>query len=1552
MTVYYYDLFTGTAGTPLTSHTADSGATWPNDADHYYGTGIVTLDGLGGVYQSNTGSSINLSSAVMPSTQNFEVLFSHVRETSIAANAGLILLSSSWPTIADCYELFYAEGDGWLLYHTSISGSTNTLLAGPYAGPAYGVTWYMKVDVSTSGGNTTFAVYYSIASTGPFAQLFSYTTATSTDLVAVGTWFYNPSTASTATTGQHIGALTVQDIPPLSTATLSGPTQQLYSNPAQFTVELNEPAGTGGVVVTLSSSNSSDTFQATQGGADLSPKQITIAANQLNGTFWLTPGRATGNRTISITTSPALTYSGSPFAFNAMTTATGYTVTGVSGGHQLVPVTWTIALTAGDFSGTITATPGGGSSQCQIFNSITTTFLGNGTTFLSFVFTPLIQDSVTFTFTNSGSLTNPSPMTFTATRMYYEDTFNGSAGTSIASWSSNLLPGLSGSPYTITGTGTIELDGNGMCFLSSVGDTYALTQAVMPAWTSSTVVDIQCNIIQYISGSNSYGGLVLMSSSGEMINIFVNSYAVYLFQNGSFLNYNTTFPSIDTVWTMRINIYGAYAPAGPGYGAIIVYYSNDGINFVELLISELSFSSLPTAISVGPYLQGDVGGLTTGFHVGNIVVQDMPPAPPTCQISKAYVTTSGQSAAFFFETISGSTPVFPTALNYAPVFFKNGTSIGFGTNSWITGYHNCAIIQFQPGVQVNPGDTVTVSAPATWMLCGSSNAANQVVNLEISNYTEQSCFGTDSLVKTFKPGLNFSDYGTSDATMYIVAKNWRLRCSGLFYGPGGSLYAAASFLNQWSNGVDSTGYPGITGYWAIGFDDMEYSTYPWTVSLFSQDTSSCTVTQIHGNNNPGTNGQNQYYLFEVAYTSGTNSVDTKLGVQCTNGQPNPNFNQVGNFWIVGPGDFVVPAANDTTWSFDRSNPYALSNQFLSRVPNSVGSCRWVDSTIEYSFGQMTQPWQEPQLDAFSWNGSANPTYTITFIEARPLVPPGTDGSTSYIYSDWLGSQGMGSTWTCSSGLGADITDTTQTTITINSASADPIFCGILIQIDSEQMQVESLSGTSTLTVFRAACGTTAATHANGAVVTIVSKRWAWTSLSQLVGSAIQAVEIVCENPHGLTEWTMIPLGNSQWPTLNCADGSTVYWDGFTILYGIYGPWITGPNTFAIYFTRSSGTATTLSASSGAVSIPITWQPGGGNGFPMEFIAMATAALPGANIHVNIPMVATDAYVWDVAAKIRDNFPAGRRVYVEYSDEPWNFWPDGAYYTAVPLSSQVGESYFYFYMVVRTGQIREIFRSAFGSRADEIYAIINMQEGGAPNWTTPSTSNYGSALGVAAYHNVPIDACAVANYIYPDSSAATVNAWNNSVTIQQLVDLLIHDTYYNTNGLQLQLSSYNALIAGYNAYTGNNCVFYGYEGGLQAPPSGVNNENTLTIDIGNDPLWTIAEQDFYALLQRGGYVNSNIYSYAIYYSGANTWGVYHSLIQPYGYGDGSIASDGKAYTNRNYFITPGFKIDYTGTAATNWIANTASVRGQALLEWMQPAQGKKRMLFVPYRFVNR
>ena len=248
MTIYYYDLFTGTAGTLLTSHTADSGATWPTDTSHLdiYEGGTIELDGNGFTFLSTTGGVSEMSSATMPSTDNFEVLFDYVRYSDVAggSNAGIVLLTSAWPSPSNLYFLFYQDSGstpGWVLY--SSIGGTNTQLTTIYPGPALGVTWYMKADVSTSGGNTTFTLWWSTASAGPFNNVFTYTMATDTTVSPhVALNFYNPTTASTATTGQHIGALTVQDIPALSSATLSGPTQQLFSNPAEFTV-IPERAG-------------------------------------------------------------------------------------------------------------------------------------------------------------------------------------------------------------------------------------------------------------------------------------------------------------------------------------------------------------------------------------------------------------------------------------------------------------------------------------------------------------------------------------------------------------------------------------------------------------------------------------------------------------------------------------------------------------------------------------------------------------------------------------------------------------------------------------------------------------------------------------------------------------------------------------------------------------------------------------------------------------------------------------------------------------------------------------------------------------------------------------------------------------------------------------------------------------------------------------------------------------------------------------------------------------------------------------------------------------
>ena len=135
-------------------------------------------------------------------------------------------------------------------------------------------------------------------------------------------------------------------------------------------------------------------------------------------------------------------------SYTPLAAATGYTVSTTPGGHQNAAATWTVNLIGGDFSGTITATPGGGVSQCEIYSPISVTFPHTAITSLSFQFTPLIVDSVTFTFTNSGSFWNPGPYTDVSTGEYFLDTFSGSSGTAIQSHTSSTLPsGLTGTAW-------------------------------------------------------------------------------------------------------------------------------------------------------------------------------------------------------------------------------------------------------------------------------------------------------------------------------------------------------------------------------------------------------------------------------------------------------------------------------------------------------------------------------------------------------------------------------------------------------------------------------------------------------------------------------------------------------------------------------------------------------------------------------------------------------------------------------------------------------------------------------------------------------------------------------------------------------------------------------------------------------------------------------------------------------------------------------------------------------------------------------------------------
>ncbi len=184
--------------------------------------------------------------------------------------------------------------------------------------------------------------------------------------------------------------------------------------------------------------------------------------------------------------------------------------------------------------------------------------------------------------------------------------------------------------------------------------------------------------------------------------------------------------------------------------------------------------------------------------------------------------------------------------------------------------------------------------------------------------------------------------------------------------------------------------------------------------------------------------------------------------------------------------------------------------------------------------------------------------------------------------------------------------------------------------------------------------------------------------------------------------------------------------------------------------------------------------------------------------------------------------------------------------------------------------------------------------------------------------------------------------NNINTIEQNVDLWIHNIAYDAGGFVPNFAQQQAAIAAHNTATGDTTFLHGYEGGFQwgvtssngSSPQ-ANNLLTLSRDIPNDPLFRHAEKDTYGIFQQSGFRNINLYSFSIYFAGTNNWGIYHWPFQNPGKGDGS---DGQA-NNRLYRATAGYAgpLDYTKTSTVNQDAASVSVRGQALAEWMQATQ---------------
>ena len=193
----------------------------------------------------------------------------------------------------------------------------------------------------------------------------------------------------------------------------------------------------------------------------------------------------------------------------------------------------------------------------------------------------------------------------------------------------------------------------------------------------------------------------------------------------------------------------------------------------------------------------------------------------------------------------------------------------------------------------------------------------------------------------------------------------------------------------------------------------------------------------------------------------------------------------------------------------------------------------------------------------------------------------------------------------------------------------------------------------------------------------------------------------------------------------------------------------------------------------------------------------------------------------MARDIRDNFPAGRTVYVESGDEPWNALIDSSVvYTTISRFVYPDQDYLLWY-VDRTDQIKKRFVDRFNeggrNRGGEIKNMINVNR-----WNAGGDMYQWSANGMieqilthALANNIVPDAVAFAPYQFFDSGLEFHKAYW-TYDDDQVMDLWSHDQYYNTQGTGVWLMGnikyvVDTFNAAHSAALGKSLYLYGYEG---------------------------------------------------------------------------------------------------------------------------------------------
>jgi hypothetical protein len=214
--------------------------------------------------------------------------------------------------------------------------------------------------------------------------------------------------------------------------------------------------------------------------------------------------------------------------------------------------------------------------------------------------------------------------------------------------------------------------------------------------------------------------------------------------------------------------------------------------------------------------------------------------------------------------------------------------------------------------------------------------------------------------------------------------------------------------------------------------------------------------------------------------------------------------------------------------------------------------------------------------------------------------------------------------------------------------------------------------------------------------------------------------------------------------------------------------------------------------------------GGSNGVPIELAVQLCNAL-GSDCWLNVPHMATNDYITQMATVVHAALGSKQNAYIEYSNEVWNTaYAQHAYATAQGQamwpSAGSGANYYLNWYGVRAAQTCDLWKAAWGADASRVICVMGAQAGNPITATTSLNCSLWAGVGNAPCSGHGIGTIAISPYLFVTPNSAWTSASDGGLT--QLFAAL--DGSLST--VSAGEAAYKAALVSYNI------PFIAYEGG--------------------------------------------------------------------------------------------------------------------------------------------